>query len=115
MKLVTVADFATPAEAQIASNMLAAEGIRVVAQDENMAGTMWHLGSALGGVKLQVAEEDAERAAELLAAADATHVQSRHTHRGHWTCPKCGERVNGDFAMCWACGTARDGTEDPSF
>jgi RNA polymerase subunit RPABC4/transcription elongation factor Spt4 len=32
-----------------------------------------------------------------------------------WACPRCGARVPGDFAACWACGTAPDGTEDPDF
>ena len=32
-----------------------------------------------------------------------------------WKCPKCHESVEDDFDVCWSCGTARDGTEDPSF
>ena len=32
-----------------------------------------------------------------------------------WPCPRCGEQVEDDFDLCWSCGTARDGTEDPDF
>ena len=32
-----------------------------------------------------------------------------------WKCKKCGERVENAFAVCWNCGTSRDGVEDPSF
>jgi hypothetical protein len=32
-----------------------------------------------------------------------------------WECPKCGERIEELFDPCWACGTSRDGTEDPAF
>jgi hypothetical protein len=32
-----------------------------------------------------------------------------------WTCPKCGEKVETSFAVCWSCGTSDDGIEDPSF
>jgi len=32
-----------------------------------------------------------------------------------WKCPRCQERVEDSFDLCWACGTAKDGTEDPSF
>lgn len=32
-----------------------------------------------------------------------------------WTCPKCAEEVDDEFEVCWACGTAPDGTEDPFF
>jgi uncharacterized protein YbjQ (UPF0145 family) len=32
-----------------------------------------------------------------------------------WKCPKCGEQVEASFEVCWNCGTATDGTEDPDF
>src|SRR5262249_37875869 len=32
-----------------------------------------------------------------------------------WQCVKCREQVEDDFDVCWNCGTARDGTEDPDF
>jgi hypothetical protein len=32
-----------------------------------------------------------------------------------WSCPKCGSKVDLSFDVCWACGTSRDGVEDPSF
>lgn len=30
-------------------------------------------------------------------------------------CLRCDEELEDDFDLCWACGTARDGTEDPDF
>lgn len=32
-----------------------------------------------------------------------------------WDCPQCCEKVEGNLAVCWACGTDRDGTLDPEF
>ncbi len=32
-----------------------------------------------------------------------------------WNCPSCGTRVEASFEVCWNCGTARDGTPDPTF
>ncbi len=32
-----------------------------------------------------------------------------------WTCLKCHEQVEENFEVCWNCGSAKDGTEDPSF
>ncbi len=32
-----------------------------------------------------------------------------------WKCQKCGESIEQSFDTCWNCGTAEDGTEDPSF
>ena len=32
-----------------------------------------------------------------------------------WTCPKCDERIDHGFDVCWRCGTSFDGDEDPDF
>jgi hypothetical protein len=32
-----------------------------------------------------------------------------------WSCKKCRERIEASFAVCWNCGTSKDGIEDPSF
>ncbi len=32
-----------------------------------------------------------------------------------WECSKCHEQVEDNFEVCWNCGTAVDGTEDPEF
>lgn len=32
-----------------------------------------------------------------------------------WTCIKCGEEHEDTFDDCWACGTSRDGVENPAF
>jgi len=49
-------------------------------------------------------DQDLTRAEELLA---------RFLDRGTgsvspWTCPGCGEQVEGGFDMCWNCGRPRD-------
>jgi len=32
-----------------------------------------------------------------------------------WTCPKCHNKVDESFDVCWSCGTTRDGVTDPTF
>jgi predicted nucleic-acid-binding Zn-ribbon protein len=32
-----------------------------------------------------------------------------------WHCPKCREKIDDEFDVCWSCGTSRDGVEDPDF
>ena len=32
-----------------------------------------------------------------------------------WICPKCSEQHTNAFQVCWNCGTARDGSENPHF
>ncbi|BBO33025.1 putative signal transducing protein [Lacipirellula parvula] len=73
--LVTVASFGSVTEAEIAQQCLAAAGIESYLVDAAMVGTMWHLGVAMGGVKLQVAETDALEAAELLTEARAGRLE----------------------------------------
>ena len=32
-----------------------------------------------------------------------------------WKCPKCRERIEDAFDVCWNCGTSQSGVEDPDF
>lgn len=66
-ELVTVASFSTPGEAQIARNMLEAEGITALLADEESVGMAWYLGNALGGVKVLVPKQQWMRAKVALA------------------------------------------------
>lgn len=66
---VTVATFGSLGEAGVARGVLASAGIDSRLADEATIGLAWHLGNALGGLKLQVAARDADAAATLLAAA----------------------------------------------
>lgn len=54
-------------EADMAKALLDSEDIESWLLDEHQIRHRWHLGAALGGVKLAVTPELAERAAELLA------------------------------------------------
>ncbi len=62
--LVTVGAYASPWEAQIARACLEAEGVESVIADEHL-GRLW-CATTVGGIKLNVREDDATRAAELL-------------------------------------------------
>jgi hypothetical protein len=44
---------------------------------------------------------------------DQTKAQGIESHS--WQCVTCGEKIERNFDVCWNCGTARDGTEDPEF
>ena len=67
-ELVTLATFQTSTEAGFIRNLLAAEGIHAFLADETTVGMMWHLNTAMGGIKLLVAPADIDRANEILAA-----------------------------------------------
>lgn len=68
---IIVASYIDPIEAQIARGLLAAEGIDAHVGDEQIALANWEWRLAIGGTKLRVPTEDAERARAVLRALDA--------------------------------------------
>lgn len=73
-KLVTVSTFDMPTEAHLAKGLLEANGLEVFLADELTVGVAWHLSNAVGGIKLQVAETDVERATSILAAQEVSTI-----------------------------------------
>ena len=67
-ELVTLRAFNNSNDFQIAKSYLESFEIECFAQDENVTSTYWT--GIVGGVKLQVREEDAERAIKVLMEAD---------------------------------------------
>src|SRR5262245_35595910 len=72
-RLVTIATFDQPAQARLAKNALDEEGIQNAISDENLVAMDWLLSNAVGGVKVQVWEEDAERAVAVLERRFGEH------------------------------------------
>lgn len=87
--LVTVATFNSPAEAVLAKNQLEAEGIRAFLIDEESINMLWLLGTALGGVKLQVSEDQWEQADQILQERMAEPVDEEAA-KEDWR-EECGE------------------------
>ena len=112
-KLVTVATFMTPVEADVARNALEAEGIACQVLDDTILGLLWQLGNALGGVKLQVDSRDAARARAVLAGGSVVG-QSGAGAVDRCTCANCGEQLPPGFEICWRCSGAREGADEHS-
>lgn len=96
-RMVTVGTYATPWEAQLAKARLETEGIEAMIADENFVRLYWAVSSSLGGVKVQVREEWAVHAVELLARAQPIPeiylVTEEEAARPR--CPSCkSDRVN---------------------
>jgi hypothetical protein len=65
-KLVTIAAFDQVVQARMAADTLRAAGIDATVADAELVSMDWLLGPAVGGIKVQVRDEDADRAvAEL--------------------------------------------------
>lgn len=81
----TIATFTKPEEAHLLRMRLEALGIRAFIQDEHMIQLDILRSNAMGGVRVQVADEDVEAVREVLAADTGILPEAGATR-----CPKCG-------------------------
>ena len=82
-------------EAEMIKAILEDEDIPVVVQGEAMESA--GVAQQFRGYAICVPAERVDEARELL-----------EERRGEdWTCPKCGEKIEGVFDACWQCGQAR--------
>lgn len=66
----TVASFSKPMDAHMLRAKLEGSGIAAYVRDEHMVTLDWLASNAIGGVKVDVADEDYERALQI-SSADA--------------------------------------------
>jgi len=71
----TVATFDMMPDAHIAQGRLRAEGIECVIADEHLVQTDWLYSIAVGGIKLQVNEQDLERARQISATDYSDEIE----------------------------------------
>jgi ribosomal protein L37AE/L43A len=117
-RFVTLAVYVFPWEAQLAKARLVSEGIDAVVADENAAGI--YGANAIGGIKLRVREDEAERAADLLhtlrplpqiylvteedalrlrcPSCRSEDVAAEGWFRRRWSCQSCGAAWKDDAA-----------------
>jgi hypothetical protein len=93
MEPVTVGNYADLASAEVAASLLESAEIECVIQDENFAGINWQMGTALHGLRLQVARENLE----IARIALENHGESTQDEED--TPPPSSEDV------CMACGS----------
>ena len=92
MPLERIASFTYLHEAELARALLESAGIEAHVADRHLVGLDWQMASALGGVKLLVASEDASAAREVLAAPPAAldADEAPEAFDPAAACPKCG-------------------------
>ena len=83
--MITVATFSKPEDAHLLRLRLEAGGVPAYVQDENMVLLNWFYSNAIGGVRVQIGEEDIEEAKEILAEAPVVADDPTMPR-----CPKCG-------------------------
>jgi hypothetical protein len=107
---VVVAKFTFPYEGELARNLLQNEGIESFLSGEMSADA---LSAVADQVLLQVHEQDAQRAAGILAAHQASLDDDWEDKAEHdpdvWVCSLCGSPVSKSLPVCYACQTPREG------
>ena len=89
--LVTVAKYRDLSEAIVARAALESADIPCLLKDENMIRMQWGVSNALGGLRLQVPEEDEIRAVQILTEPRPESIDFAEAPGFvQPTCPKCG-------------------------
>jgi len=90
-RVVTVGRYRDLAEAYVGRSMLESAGISAWIADEHLVRMDWFYSNLVGGMRLQVGENDEAAALEILAeAAPHTIPYSEEEVYVQPTCPKCG-------------------------
>lgn len=111
-KFITVATFNKGFEAQLAKSLLENEGIASMVGGA-ISSDMLFGSLALGDqIVLQVREEDAQRAAGVLASAEAeARLDDDWEEKAEadvWICSICGEPISNRLSMCYSCQSPKD-------
>lgn len=90
MALLTIWRYRDLAEAQIAKGKLLSAGIEAELADDNLVRTNWLWSDAVGGIRLKVPQEDADRAIEILAEPIPEYLSVDSQVFMQPRCPVCG-------------------------
>ena len=82
--MITIATFSKPEEAHLLRMQLEAGGVDAYIQDENTVQMNWLYSNAIGGVRVQIGEQDLEAARAIVAAPQMNESDSELTE-----CPEC--------------------------
>ncbi len=100
-------------DARLMKELLESRGVRAVARGEPLS--ILGINIPLGRVfpSVLVDETDFARARQIVDE----FIQSLEQEQGKddaepWTCPQCGENLEGQFRECWSCGAGRDVNSD---
>ena len=100
--MIRVFSHPDPAIAALVAGELDAEGIDATVRGTSYGAAMGELPPVAAWAEVWIA--DADRLADAAALARRAMADDA-VETAPWTCPSCGETVDGVFAACWACGT----------
>jgi len=86
------------------ASLLEERGITCVVKNRFLGGAAGELPPTECWPEIWVADDRDEALALRILAA---HQEGASASRENWTCPDCGEALEGQFEICWRCGTER--------
>ena len=98
-------DAADRIEAQLIKDFLLGRGIETVILGDFLAGAAGELPANLTPTVWVVDDADLPRATAL--TGQLRRGLPAGEDRAGWTCPRCGESLEGQFDCCWRCATPR--------
>jgi hypothetical protein len=99
-------------EAEFVRGLLEAEEIQAIVQGSALEAARGDIPFSANSLpSVWVNEPDVERASKIVeefrrGGPAATQSQIA------WICPKCGEKLEGQFTTCWKCGTEKPADPD---
>lgn len=100
--LVTVSTHVDPIAAHIMRCRLEADGIAAFVAHEHHVSMDWLVSNALGGVKVQVAAQDAAAARQVVAAVESGAYALPDEDADAVACPRCGSARAGEDKRAWS-------------
>lgn len=92
-------------EAGLLKNLLEQEGIACVLRNEELFAGLGEIPFVEMFPELWVVDDEVYPRARLLL----DHwLESQDKDAEAWTCPGCGEHLEGQFGACWSCGRRRE-------
>jgi hypothetical protein len=91
--MITVARYFEPSEAHVVRALLESAGLRATVADEHHVTANYPISTALGGVRVQVPDENFEAAKALVAAYESGELQrefEQDVGEEPEACPACG-------------------------
>ena len=89
-ELITIRTNSTPLDAHLARVRLEGDGIRAFIQDEYLILLDWYYSNAIGGVKVQVPEPEAQLADYIRAGSSGDERPLSPLTETEYACPCCG-------------------------
>ena len=96
-----------PTEAHLVAGLLESGGIQAQVQGEALFAARGEVPVTAATLPSVWVLDDSQVADALQLLRDRPQQLPQGAMEPSWTCPKCGESIDPQFAACWNCGSAK--------